>query len=572
MKLQKQKYLEDVLYDQKLLTEDQVSAIKLESLNTGKNSEEIINERKYVTAEELAKARGILYDVPFYDLRDQAIKSDILEFVPENVAKNYKLIPFDKKNNFLYVAMADPLDLQIVEFLERRTKLSVKTFISDPGAISKVTEEQYGKSIREDVFEALEEFEGTNKIEESISDIKKADDVIRDAPVARVVNTILEYAVKARASDVHIEPQEEKTRVRYRIDGVLQERLTLPKKVTESVIARIKILSGLKIDEKRKPQDGRFKVEVGETKTDLRVSSLPTVFGEKIVIRLLKEQGQVLTFKDLGLGGLALKHFEEALLKPNGIILVTGPTGSGKTVTLATALNKLNTIRVNIITLEDPVEIRVPGVNQVQINTTAGLSFASGLRSILRQDPNIIMVGEIRDSETASLAINAALTGHLVLSTLHTNSAAGAIPRLIDMGAENFLLASTLNLVLAQRLVRKICSFCKEKYEAPKEVALDIKKNLAALFNPKSSSEKMYLYRGRGCDKCGEQGYSGRIGIFEVMPVGAKIAKLTLERRPESEIEKNSIEEGMVTLLQDGYLKALEGVTTIEEALRVAKE
>jgi len=328
----------------------------------------------------------------------------------------------------------------------------------------------------------------------------------------------------------------------------------------------------LKIDEKRKPQDGRFKVEVGETKTDLRVSSLPTVFGEKIVIRLLKEQGQVLTFKDLGLGGLALKHFEEALLKPNGIILVTGPTGSGKTVTLATALNKLNTIRVNIITLEDPVEIRVPGVNQVQINTTAGLSFASGLRSILRQDPNIIMVGEIRDSETASLAINAALTGHLVLSTLHTNSAAGAIPRLIDMGAENFLLASTLNLVLAQRLVRKICSFCKEKYEAPKEVALDIKKNLAALFNPKSSSEKMYLYRGRGCDKCGEQGYSGRIGIFEVMPVGAKIAKLTLERRPESEIEKNSIEEGMVTLLQDGYLKALEGVTTIEEALRVAKE
>ncbi|MFH1955769.1 MAG: GspE/PulE family protein [Patescibacteria group bacterium] len=581
MKLQKQKYLEDILYDKKLLTEDQVSAIKLESLNTGKNSEEIINERKYVTSKDLAQAKGILYDVPFYDLKEQAIRPEILELVPENTAKTYRLIPFDKKNNFLYLAMADPLDLQIVEFIERKAKLSVKTFIADSAAILKVTEEQYGKSIGEDVFEALEEFAGTQKIEESISDIKKAGEVIRDAPVARVVNTILEYAVKARASDVHIEPQEEKTRVRYRIDGVLQERLSLPKKVTESVMARIKILAGLKIDEKRKPQDGRFKVEIGDTTTDLRVSSLPTVFGEKIVIRLLKEQGQVLTFKDLGLRGIALKHFEEVLLRPNGIILVTGPTGSGKTVTLATALSKLNTVRVNIITLEDPVEIRVHGVNQVQINTAAGLSFASGLRSILRQDPNIIMVGEIRDSETASLAINAALTGHLVLSTLHTNSAAGAIPRLIDMGAENFLLASTLNLVLAQRLVRKICSFCKEKYEAPKEVAEDIKKGLGALFSTESADKadvktdkmgKVYLYRGKGCDKCSQQGYLGRVGIFEVMTVSSKIAKLILERRPESDIEKDAVGEGMVTLLQDGYLKTLEGITTIEEVLRVANE
>ncbi|MFH1565782.1 MAG: GspE/PulE family protein [bacterium] len=571
MKLQKQRYIEDILYDKKLLSDDQVSAIKLESLNTGKNSEEIVKERKYVSDEDLAKAKGELFDIPFYSLKDHSIKPEILEFIPENVARSYKLVPFDKKNNFLYVAMADPLDLQIVEFIERRAKLSVKTFISDPTEILKVIEEQYGKNIGEDVFEALEEFAGTEKIQESISDIKKANEVIRDAPVARVVSTVLEYAVKSRASDVHIEPQEDKTRVRYRIDGVLQERLSLPKKVTESVVARIKILSGLKIDEKRKPQDGRFKVEVGETTTDLRVSSLPTVFGEKLVIRLLKEQGQVLTFKDLGLSGMALKHFEETLLRPNGIILVTGPTGSGKTVTLATALYKLNTIRVNIITLEDPVEIRVPGVNQVQINIAAGLTFASGLRSILRQDPNIIMVGEIRDSETASLAINAALTGHLVLSTLHTNSAAGAIPRLIDMGAENFLLASTLNLVLAQRLVRKICSFCKEKFEAPKEVSEDIKKALGNLFNKKDSG-KVYLYRGKGCEKCGEQGYLGRAGIFEVMPLSPKIAKLILERMPESEIEKIAVEEGMLTLLQDGYLKALEGLTTIEEALRVAKE
>jgi len=572
MKLQKQKYLEDILYDRHLLTEDQVSAIKLESLNTGRTTEEIVKERNYVSGVDLAKSRGILYDIPYQDLGAVSIPVEILELIPETIARNYQLIPFDKKNKYLYVAMSDPLDLQIVEFLERKVKMSIKTFVSDPAMIKKVIDEQYGKSIGADVTEALEEFAGTEKIEETISDMNKASEVIRDAPVARIVNTILEYAVKSRASDVHVEPQEDKTRVRYRIDGVLQERLTLPKKVNDSVVARIKILSGMKIDEKRKPQDGRFKVEVGETKTDLRVSSLPTVFGEKIVIRLLKEQGEVLNFKDLGMRGTGLKRFEEALLRPNGIILVTGPTGSGKTVTLATALYKLNTIRVNIITLEDPVEIRVPGVNQVQINLAAGLTFASGLRSILRQDPNIIMVGEIRDSESAKLAINAALTGHLVLSTLHTNSAAGAIPRLIDMGAENFLLASTLSLVLAQRLVRKVCPYCKEKYEAPKEISDSIKEVLGEYLDSGDKKSPIQLHRGKGCEKCAEQGYLGRVGIYEVMPVSDKIAKMTLERRPASDIENVAVEEGMVTLLQDGYLKALEGITTIEEAMRVARE
>lgn len=579
MKVKTQKFIEDILYDKKLLSEDQVSAIKLEVLNTGRTSEDIIKERSYVSNEDIAKARGDLYDIPYYDLQKVSIKPEILELVPESVARNYQLIPLEKKNNFLNVAMADPLDLQIVEFLERKVEMSIKTFISDPDLLRRVIDDQYSKSIGQDVTQALQEFAGTEKIEESISDIKKAGDIIRDAPVARIVSTVLEYAVKARASDVHIEPQEERTRVRYRIDGVLQERLNLPKKVHNSVIARIKILSGLKIDEKRKPQDGRFKVEVGDTKTDLRISSLPTVYGEKIVIRLLKEQGQVLSFKDLGLRGIAIKRFEEALLRPNGIILVTGPTGSGKTVTLATALFKLNTIRVNIISLEDPVEIRVPGVNQVQVNPVAGLSFASGLRSVLRQDPNIIMVGEIRDSETAKLAINAALTGHLVLSTLHTNSAAGAIPRLIDMGAENFLISSTLNLVLAQRLVRRICKHCTEKYEAPKEIQDSIKDVLGNLINSidrgdskEDKSNKIYLYRGKGCDKCGQQGYLGRVGIFEVMPISDKIAKFTIERRTEAEIQSVAVEEGMVTLLQDGYLKAVEGFTTVEEAVRVAKE
>jgi type II secretory ATPase GspE/PulE/Tfp pilus assembly ATPase PilB-like protein len=343
----------------------------------------------------------------------------------------------------------------------------------------------------------------------------------------------------------------------------------------------------LKIDEKRVPQDGRFKIQVGETFTDLRISTLPTVDGEKVVIRLLKDEANVYTFKDLGLNGLSLKRFEEGLLKSNGIVVITGPTGSGKTVTLATALSKLNTSKVNIVTLEDPVEIKVKGVNQVQVNVQAGLTFASGLRAFLRQDPNIIMVGEIRDGETAELAIHAALTGHLVLSTLHTNSSAGAIPRLIDMGVENFLLASTLNAVLAQRLVRKICENCKTSYAPPEELMVDIRNSLSdvkdsqlLLSRDRSTLDairnvgqvEVKLYRGTGCNKCGETGYKGRCGIYEVLHVSENIKRLILNKAPESEINRLAMGEGMLTLLQDGYIKVLEGVTTVEEVLRVATE
>jgi type II secretory ATPase GspE/PulE/Tfp pilus assembly ATPase PilB-like protein len=354
----------------------------------------------------------------------------------------------------------------------------------------------------------------------------------------------------------------------------------------ESVVARIKILAKMKIDERRIPLDGRFKVQVGKTQTDLRVSTLPTINGEKVVIRLLKEEGQVFTFRDLGMRGLTLRRFEEVLLRPNGMILVTGPTGSGKTVTLASALSKLNTVRVNIVTLEDPVEIRVPGVNQVQVNTQAGLTFASGLRSFLRQDPNIIMVGEIRDGETAELGVHAALTGHLVLSTLHTNSSAGAMPRILDMGVESFLLASTLNAVLAQRLVRRICQDCKEETEPPKEVQEDISAMVKQVsenkvlmtkdtevakvvkeFNP----EKVMIFKGKGCPKCGNTGYKGRLGIYEILPMTGEISNQILENRAASELEKIAIQQGMLTLLQDGYLRVVEGNTTLEEVMRVAK-
>jgi len=413
------------------------------------------------------------------------------------------------------------------------------------------------------------------------------EEVIKEAPVAKIVSTLLEYAIKARASDVHIEPQEDRTRVRYRIDGILQERVVLPRKVHEALVSRIKILSNLKIDEKRIPQDGRFTFKLKDNVVDLRIASLPTVNGEKIVMRLLPKASQAPTLDDLGMRGFSLKIFEENIIKPHGIILITGPTGSGKTTTLFATLSKISNPKVNVVTLEDPVEYNIPGVNQVQINPQAGLTFASGLRSFLRQDPNIIMVGEIRDGETTGLAIQASLTGHLVFSTLHTNSSAGALPRLLDMGAETFLLASTMNCVVAQRVVRNICLDCKQEFTPPPQMVEDIKGNLGNLLTDKhlklsdkeekdlkslQGKSKLKLYKGKGCDKCGDSGYKGRVAIFEVMPITDKIGRLILERSPAGKIEEQAVEDGMIKLLQDGFLKAVEGITTVEEILRVARE
>ncbi|EKD99784.1 MAG: hypothetical protein ACD_22C00173G0003 [uncultured bacterium] len=579
------KGVEEVLYDKKLLTSDQLSAIKFEHVNTGKNVVDIVKERGYVSNDDFVKAMGESYGIDFTDLAGVQIDQALLDLVPTNMARRYSVIPFALDGNNLSLAMTDPLDLQTIEFVERKTGYKVVPFITTDKVIEKVLEEQKGKAIGEEISAALEEIsQNTLKIEESDGEISDA--TIRDAPIARIVGMILETAVKLGASDIHLEPGEEGSRLRYRIDGIMEEKRKLPKEMHDSIIARIKILAKMKIDEKRIPLDGRFKVQVGNTSTDLRVSTLPTIYGEKVVIRLLKEEGAVFTFKDLGLRGLSLKRVEEGMLKPNGMVLVTGPTGSGKTVTLASALAKLNTVRVNIVTLEDPVEIRVPGVNQVQINPQAGLTFATGLRAFLRQDPNIIMVGEIRDSETAELAIHAALTGHLVLSTLHTNSAAGALPRLLDMGAENFLLASTVNVIIAQRLVRKICTNCKTEYDPPKEVVDDIKRILdnvskskilmskdpdIAKSIKKVEEQKIKLYKGKGCDKCANTGYKGRLGIFEVLEISPPVAHLTLDSSPASKIEAVAIEEGMLTLIQDGYLRVVEGMTTLEEVMRVAK-
>ena len=572
------KGIEDILQERGLLSAGQVSDLRVEQINFGRPIEEIIEERKLVEPEALTRAKAEFLGVPYADLSEMDVPADVLELIPQAVASRNTLIPFEVKGDIISVAMADPLDLQVIEFIERSTRMKVKPLLAEREAIGKAVEYQYQKTLGEEVTEALEEVGAPLKLEEA-KDIEREPEVIRKSPVADIVLAILRYAARSKASDVHIEPTEEKIRVRYRIDGVLQERLVLPMELHSSVVSRVKILADLKIDEKRIPQDGRFKIEYERREIDLRVSTMPTSLGEKVAIRLLEETEKIPTFAELGIRGVALRRMEEVLQRPNGIIYITGPTGSGKTLTLASALSKINIPKVNIITLEDPVEVRIPGVNQTQINSAAGLTFATGLRSMLRQDPDIVMVGETRDNETAELSVHAALTGHLVFSTLHTNSAAGALPRLIDMKVEPFLLTSTVIAIEAQRLVRKICPECKKEYEASREEEQQIKEVLGSFLEkaPKTLKKaKLMLFKGgskgKKCEKCGGSGYSGRTGIFEVLMMSGTIARLVLEHRPSQEIEQQAIQEGMLTLAQDGFMKVLEGITTIEEVLRVAEE
>lgn len=559
----------DILIEEKGLTPEQAEKLKVEQLSTGRPLKDLIRESKLVSDQQVAQAEGKLYNIPFVDLGEKPISPQALSLIPQNVATRYNVIPFEyvKEDNRLLVAMADPLDLETREFLEKKSQTKIVPYIAVPSQIQETITTSYAQSLSAEVKAALGEV--APEPQEQAVDIGGPGTTIREAPVAKIVSTVLEFAIKARASDVHIEPLEDKTRVRYRIDGILHEKLVLPKRVHEAVVSRIKILSGMRIDEKRIPQDGRFNFRAGDQEVDLRVSCLPTVHGEKIVMRLLKKTGGVPDLPELGLRGRALKNLEDAILRPHGIIIVCGPTGSGKTTTLYSVLSRINTPRVNIITLEDPVEYQIPGVNQVQVNPAAGLTFASGMRSFLRQDPNIIMVGEIRDRETTELAIQASLTGHLVFSTLHTNDAAGALPRLLDLGAEPFLLASSMTCILAQRVCRRICPDCREEYTPAPAVVADIRQILGKLLD---NGHPIRLMRGKKCSRCNNTGYLGRIGIFEVMPVSEKIGRLILERAAAAIIEKQALEEGMVTMKQDGYLKVIEGITTIEEVLRVAQE
>lgn len=557
----------DILVADKVLDSLAAEKIKLESINTGVGVEELLSRQKLVSALKIAQTRAGLLGIPFVDLSQKGISPEVLQYISESVARRYTLLPFedDSVKKTLSVAMADPLDLQVIEFIEKKSGRKILPYLAEEAAVKEAIDQQYSQNLTAEVSLALKETvtPGVRTFEAG-----KLGEIIREAPIAKIVSTLLEFAVKFRASDVHIEPQEGKTRVRYRIDGILQEKLALPKSVHDAVVSRIKILSDMKIDERRIPQDGRFNFKMGSDEVDLRVSTLPTAHGEKVVMRLLKKSGGIPTLPELGLRGISLKNLENAILRPHGVILVTGPTGSGKTTTLYAVLSKLNTNRVNIVTLEDPIEYGIPGVNQVQINPSAGLTFANGLRAFLRQDPNIILVGEIRDNETTGLAIQAALTGHLVFSTLHTNDAATALPRLLDMDAEPFLVASVLNAIVGQRICRQLCQSCKEEYEATAQVVADLKLVLGKLYQETKGAIK--LYKAKGCSECNQTGYLGRVGIFEVLPVTEKIARLVLERSSADQLKNEAVGESMITMMQDGYQKVLEGVTTLEEIKRVA--
>jgi type IV pilus assembly protein PilB len=569
-----------VLVDTKALTDDQVNQILLDSINSSRKIEEILEEKKWVSEEQLTKARAQANNVPFVKIADIGISPEALTLLPESVARRYKMFPFsvNRDESLLSVAMIDPLDLAAIDFAQQKTGFRIQTYYAMPSEVERVIAEKYAQSLSSEVTEALEETkdnkEAQKKAAQDLANL--SGQVVRQAPITKIVETILTFAIKARASDVHIEPQETRTRVRYRIDGILNEKLILPPTVHDAVVSRIKILAHLKIDEKRIPQDGRFNFVSDGQEVDLRISTLPTIHGEKIVMRLLKKNETVPALEDLGLRGMGLRRLRDAIKVPHGIVLVTGPTGSGKTTTLYSVLHQINTAKVNIMTLEDPVEYQMAGINQVQINPQAGLTFASGLRSFLRQDPNVIMVGEIRDSETVELAVQASLTGHLVFSTLHTSSAAGALPRMVDMGAEPFLLASSMTLTMAQRIVRVLNPGFVEEYKPEPAVIEDIKRVLGVYFdawckqNNKNPND-VTLFRSSQDRPQTEPEYKGRIGIFEVMPISEELRKHILQNSPAGELEKVAVKEGMLFMKQDGYLKALEGKTTIEEVLRVAE-
>ncbi len=519
------------------------------------------------------KAAAIL-NVPFIGLKGREIKKEVLGLIPGPVAGTHEVVAFDKDKNEIKLAMTDPSDMQTIEFLRRKTGLEPKVYLTTHGDLKDALR-RYHAELEEDLRVMQEAAEG----ETSASDLKKA---AEEAPIINIMNSIIEHAVFEGASDIHIEPAEKEVSVRYRVDGILKQVMTLPKSIQSGVMARIKIMSNLKIDEHMVPQDGRIKLQVQDEKIALRVSVLPVYDGEKIVMRILHEGAKPLSLDQLGFLDKERAQVEAALKKPHGMILVTGPTGSGKTTTLYSILGLLNQPGVNISTVEDPIEYRLAGINQSQVNPKVGFTFAIGLRALLRQDPNIIMVGEIRDQETAEMAIHAAMTGHLVLSSLHTNDAPTTLPRLVDMGVPPFLVAYTANIIMAQRLVRKICPHCKKEFKLDKTAADELAKafdanKLKTLFktrlDPKTqTSDNIVFYKGEGCRRCGLTGFKGRVGIYEVLEVDEGLIKKINERATADTIKAYARERGMLTMMEDGLLKAKMGTTTISEILRVTKE
>lgn len=595
--------ISDALAEKLLISSDKVPADKLKALKEQQKKEkktlqDLAIRENIISEKDLTKLYAEEIDIPFVELNPREIKKQYLQLIPARVAVKYRAVVFDvDKDGNKLLAMEDPDDIQAISFLQKQLSTNeVRIHVATSSQIQAALE-QYRGNMQGELTKIITPEEAEDEDEQL-----NEEDLAENSPIAQTVNIIIDYAVKSGASDIHIEPREDHVVIRYRIDGILREANKLPRKVLNALVSRIKILSNLKIDEHRAPQDGRFKVKVAEQVFALRVSTLPISDGEKVVLRILNESTKASSLEELGFWGVALTTLQNAIVQPHGMILVTGPTGSGKSTTLFSVLSMLNTPSVNISTVEDPVEYRIPGVNQTQVNPVAGMTFQSGLRALLRQDPNIIMVGEIRDGETAELGVQAALTGHLVFSTLHTNNAATCLPRLLDMGIEPFLIASTVRVVVGQRLVRRLCVECRESYK-PDEAQLKqlgktfhldaagaigklheleqsaleggIGKNrpeTAGLSTTGSGIARLWKAHDDGCDACNHTGYKGRIGIYEVLNNSEKVQGLIVGNSTSETIQTCAIDEGMLTMQIDGFVKAVRGETSIEEILRVTVE
>lgn len=575
--------LKAFLADSHLVKPEELKKAETQAGETGKPLRDILLNNGSIKEDQLHRLEAYILGIPFVDLTRETIPPDILHIIPQPIAKKHNIVAFQKRGKDLEVAMLDPDDLQTVEFIRKKEGLRILPRLTTPESIQYVLK-QYQKSLEAEFGDIIKKDADALQIsQETLPEGAEAEDLKKlaeDLPVIRIVDTLLRHAILQNASDIHIEPAEQEVMVRYRIDGILHDAMTLPKRIASGIVARVKVMANLKLDEHRLPQDGRFKIDNEEYKISFRVSILPISEGEKIVMRLLPENTKTFSLEELGFWGSNLERIQRGIRRPTGIILATGPTGSGKTTTLYTVLEMLNTPQVNISTVEDPIEYRMPRINQTQVRPDIGLTFANGLRSLLRQDPNIIMVGEIRDNETASLAINAALTGHLVLSTLHTNSAAGALPRLLDMKIEPFLIASTITAIISQRLVRKIHGEFDAYTLTPAEVAelqksvnLDhIGEVLAREHIIKEMPLEHIEWARPKPSAEAPDGYKGRVGIHEVLEMTETIKQLVVKNATTDELEARAKEEGMITMMEEGFIRAAQKMTSIEEVLRVTSE
>src|SRR3989344_616228 len=576
---------ESFIIDSGLVSKKEMELARSEANKNNTSTGKILVSRGVITEDDLRKTHAYILGIPFVDLKNQKLDFAILSLIPEPIARNHNVVAFKKTEGSLEVAMLNTEDLTAIDFIKKKVGLKILPRLTDNESM-KWALLSYQKTLKAEFGDIIQKEANSLKVLGDKKDDGKTDEIdlkkiATDMPVVRIVDTLLKHAIIQDASDIHIEPEEDKVLIRYRVDGILRDAMVLPKNIASGITARIKVLSSLKLDEKRVPQDGRFKIDIGGEKVSFRVSTLPVYYGEKTVMRLLRESVSGFTLESLGFHGRGLDDLHKALKLTTGMILATGPTGSGKTTTLYTMLDIVNTPNVNISTIEDPVEYQMTRVNQTQVRSEIGLTFASGLRTLVRQDPDIIMVGEIRDNETAALAINASLTGHLVLSTLHTNSAAGAIPRLLDMKVEPFLLVSTLDIVIAQRLVRKLSASMTKYFLNKGELAslgnvVSLDRILALLkqekiIGAKDGWDKIPFWKPNP-GKDSEDGYSSRIGIHEVLKVTPTVKSLIMKGATAGEIEAQAKSDGMMTMIEDGIFKAAQGITTIEEVLRVISE